>query len=89
MTRFERLLICLLLATTHSIGCASGDGPGDDKITTWTEQGPTASADGCHPLTRSWDCLLPYPSDFLRVRDASTGSGFRVQIPAKALPLSA
>ena len=89
MTRFERLLVWLVLATTQWVGCASDDVAADDEITTWTEQGPAASGDGCQPLTRQWDCLLPYPSDFLRVRDATTASGYRVQSPPKARPLAA
>jgi hypothetical protein len=42
-------------------------------------------ADGCQPLLNGADCLLPYPSDFHRVADATLPSGFRVSPSGAAL----
>ena len=42
-------------------------------------------AEGCQPLLGGADCLLPYPSDFHRVADASLPSGFRVAPSGAAL----
>ncbi|MFH1532409.1 MAG: hypothetical protein ABIK09_16920 [Pseudomonadota bacterium] len=39
---------------------------------------------GCNPLASAWDCLLPYPSDFFLVDDASLPSGRRVVITGAA-----
>ncbi|NQT92781.1 MAG: hypothetical protein HQ559_08470 [Lentisphaerae bacterium] len=36
--------------------------------------------EGCNPLASEWDCLLPYPSDFFLVEDASMPSGRRLAI---------
>ncbi|MBS2028216.1 MAG: hypothetical protein JST54_09955 [Deltaproteobacteria bacterium] len=68
------LLVAALLA-----GCSG-------KSTNATDAGaqlpPVAASQGCQPLLASGDagvdCLLPYPSDFFRVADATLPSGFRL-----------
>ncbi len=37
---------------------------------------PLNLADGCNPLLAGLDCMLPYPSDFFRVEDSTTPSGY-------------
>ena len=39
---------------------------------------PLNLADGCNPLLAGLDCMLPYPSDFFRVEDSTTPSGYIV-----------
>ncbi|MFL5319585.1 MAG: hypothetical protein ACJ790_07995 [Myxococcaceae bacterium] len=41
---------------------------------------PLALQEGCQPLLGGHDCLLPYPSDFFRVEDATMPSGHRIEI---------
>lgn len=41
----------------------------------------------CNPLAEELDCLLPFPSDFFLVPDATLPSDHRVAIPDAALPL--
>ena len=38
----------------------------------------------CQPLLGGADCLLPYPSDFFRVEDASFPSGHRIEVDGYA-----
>lgn len=45
---------------------------------------PLAIADGCQPLLAGADCLLPYPSDFFLVPDATQPSGSKLQLSAAA-----
>lgn len=99
MTRPDRIrasswLLGLMWALTA--GCSAGDDPSDDAkqgepkaVETWTEDGPATWGDGCNPLARAWDCLLPYPSDFLRQPDATMPSGARLVVPLAARPVAA
>ena len=89
MRRSEQRWLALLLGVLV-IGCSDGaedepDSPPTAR-TAWTAAGPTDTDDGCNPLTRTWDCLLPFPSDFLLVEDESMPSGKRVEIPPAARP---
>lgn len=40
----------------------------------------------CHPLAPAASCSLPFPSSFYLREDPSTRTGYRVSIPADALP---
>jgi hypothetical protein len=60
-------------------GPGEADSSGDDEL-----QPPEVSP--CNPLADEFDCLLPYPSDFFAIDDASLPSGRRVRIPNEALP---
>ncbi len=42
---------------------------------------------GCNPLASEHDCLLPYPSDFFLVDDATMPSGKRVALTDSAKPV--
>ena len=79
----HKLNNCALLMLMLHLGCV------DDEYVpvpaSWTETGPEAVGDGCNPLAREWDCLLPYPCDFF-LRPASTPSGYLVTIPSSAKP---
>ncbi len=46
--------------------------------------GPYPISEGCNPLAHKWDCMLPYPTDFFLVDDASLPSGKRVQLSERA-----
>ena len=89
MRRSDRL--CCLLFVALLAGCG---GSAEDEVTpagspaAWTQGGPEVG-DGCNPLARAWDCLLPFPSDFLRIPDPTLPSGHRVLVPASAQPLAA
>src|SRR5690606_13934963 len=39
---------------------------------------------GCQPLLAGHHCALPYPSDFFRVEDPSTATGYRIEMTAAA-----
>ena len=39
-----------------------------------------AVPDGCQPLLAGQHCTLPYPSDYFRVEDASTETGYRIEM---------
>lgn len=76
-----RWILPLVLLT----GC--GAGAEEDSTAppaAWTLDG----AEGCNPIATAWDCLLPFPSDFLRVEDAAQPSGHRISVPAVAQPLA-
>lgn len=73
------LLVPLLGAA--SLGCS------DDSTT--AGEPPLAVPEGCNPIAFENDCLLPYPSDFFVVDDASMPSGKRVELTAAAKPQSA
>lgn len=49
---------------------------------------PLPVAKGCQPLLGGSDCLLPYPSDFFRVTDATQPSGARITVSDAAAPKS-
>jgi hypothetical protein len=48
---------------------------------------PLTLAEGCQPLLGGHHCALPYPSDFFRVPDPDTATGFRIA-PAGAAKLA-
>ncbi len=50
---------------------------------------PLSLPEGCQPLLAGQDCLLPYPSDFFRVEDASLPSGARIELRGAARPVAA
>lgn len=43
---------------------------------------------GCQPLLGGHHCMLPFPSDFFRVEDANTATGFRVAVTGAAANLT-
>lgn len=47
---------------------------------------PLELPEGCQPLLNGTDCLLPYPSDFFLVPDATMPSGARVALTGAARP---
>ena len=47
---------------------------------------PLVLPDGCQPLLGGADCLLPFPSDFFLVPDATMPSGSRVALTGAARP---
>lgn len=49
---------------------------------------PLVVPEGCQPLLVGQDCLLPYPSDFFRVADATTPTGFRIELSGAAKPIT-
>jgi hypothetical protein len=80
----------LALACSIAPACSSSDAGGDEAAGAAGAAGgggssgkkvdPLPLAAGCQPLLGGKDCMLPYPSDFFRVADASLPSGFRVQM---------
>jgi hypothetical protein len=40
----------------------------------------------CEPLDGSTGCLIPYPSSFFLVDDPTTPTGYRVNVPTRAMP---
>ena len=73
-------LVVLAAAVVVLAGCGS-DGEGESART--IPEGPPPA---CNPVAAELDCLAPYPSNVFLVRDATTRSGARVEIPATALP---
>lgn len=67
-----RVALMVVAALGLAAGCSDDDGSGD------------VVPEGCNPLAGSWDCLLPYPSDFFLVDDAAMPSGKRVVITPQA-----
>ena len=47
---------------------------------------PLQLPEGCQPLLGGAHCLLPYPSDFFLVADATTPSGSRISLAGAARP---
>lgn len=47
---------------------------------------PLAVPPGCNPLAHEGDCMLPYPSDFFSVEDASMPRGRGLSFPEPSLP---
>ncbi len=74
---FVPRLLMLALVLALPLGCGSS-----------SSAAPTAKLEtppGCNPLDASWDCLLPYPSDYFLADDPSTPSGHRVEITPAAM----
>jgi hypothetical protein len=47
--------------------------------------GPLELEEGCNPLLGGHHCTLPYPSDFFRVEDEATASGYRIETTGAAV----
>src|SRR5579863_7357718 len=45
---------------------------------------PLNLASGCQPLLAGYDCFLPYPSDYFRVPDAGSPTGYLIQTKGAA-----
>lgn len=74
--------------------CAEGADTTDtpkslDSQSFWTPDGLSPGGAGCHPFAVPGGCLLPYPSDFLRVADPTMPSGGRIAAAKSALPTTA
>jgi hypothetical protein len=69
----RRFLLALALLVA---GCGSDDSASNDG----GDLPPLTIPEGCNPLAADWDCMLPYPSDFLLKDDASMPSGKRVTL---------
>ncbi len=65
---------CALVLIACLTGCGSDGG----------ELNPYKVPTGCNPLAPYADCLLPYPSDYFLVADASLPSGSRVRLSEQA-----
>ncbi len=74
-------MMCLWAACSDGADVDEPESP-----TSWTASGPGDGEQACNPLSRDWDCLLPFPSDFLRVVDDSLASGHRIHVPGAAQP---
>lgn len=78
MIRFRRAsLLCHLFAFVllASLGCGGNDSSGP--------------RDECNPLNGGVACLMPWPSSAYLVEDATTATGYRVDLPAEGMPVSA
>lgn len=69
------------LAGLASIGCSGENGS--------STLAPLAIPEGCNPIAFEHDCMLPYPSDFYLVDDASMPTGKRVELTEAAKPKTA
>ncbi len=47
---------------------------------------PAEIPDGCNPIAYASDCLLPYPSNYFLVDDATLPNGVRVELGEAAMP---
>jgi hypothetical protein len=47
-------------------------------------QKPLKLASGCQPLLAGYDCFLPYPSDYFRVADSTSATGFLIKTTGAA-----
>lgn len=47
---------------------------------------PLSVPEGCNPIAHEGDCMLPFPSDYFTVEDATLPSGRRVSFSPQALP---
>ncbi|MCA9300151.1 MAG: hypothetical protein KDA28_13855, partial [Phycisphaerales bacterium] len=77
-------------ADTGSDTTADVDATDTTQDTSGDGEGPTTLdiPEGCNPIAFEWDCMLPYPTDFFLVDDASMPSGSRVEIPHADLPIT-
>lgn len=64
----------------------SGDMPGDMEDMPSDMKEALNIPSGCNPVAYKLDCMLPYPSDFFLVDDATMPSGKRVALPPRAQP---
>lgn len=90
-TALLRPAAALVLATSFVLaGCGDDEpaAPGTTTTTTTTTTTlpPLEIPAGCNPIAYQNDCLLPYPSDFFLVEDASMPSGRRVELTDAAMP---
>lgn len=68
------------------VGLLAGTGCGSDGEGVWQGTIPEGPPPACNPVAAEFDCLAPFPSNVFLVRDSSTHSGARVEIPGTALP---
>lgn len=78
MILFRRSFFTIALGLLFASGCSGGD-----NASTGTLPPPAVPA-GCNPIAYEHDCLLPYPSDFFLIADASTPSKKRVEVTPEA-----
>ncbi len=82
-----------MLALT--LACGKPGGPPPAGGSTQADAGtlpPLGLPAGCQPLLAGADCFLPYPSDFFRVADAGSPTGYAIETTGAAklrLPLDA
>ncbi|MGZ4705655.1 MAG: hypothetical protein ACXWCM_12370, partial [Acidimicrobiales bacterium] len=83
-------LVTLLVGSAASAGAAQASPPAAAASAT-TVNGrlavATPDADRCDILDQK-RCLLPYPSDFFTVADATTDTGKRVNFAAASMPVN-
>lgn len=66
-------------------GVAGSSGAGGSADAVKMPAGPALTiAEGCQPLAPDASCLLPYPSDFFRVKDAAMPSGGKTVVTGAA-----
>lgn len=74
--RFRAGIVHLSAFALGAFACSETPAP------TPPEPAALTIAEGCQPLLGGEACFLPYPSDFLRVADSSTATGFRLAVPS-------
>ena len=75
----HRLLLVALLLPCFACG--------DDGTEVVKEDFPQLEA-GCQPLLAGHHCMLPFPSDYFRVEDATMPSGYRIAVTGAAANLT-
>lgn len=72
-------------AAPTTSGTETTSGTTDDS-TTGEPLPPAEVPEGCNPIAYAADCMLPYPSDWFLVADASLPNGVRVELTEPAVP---
>jgi hypothetical protein len=70
-------------ARSHHAAAAAAGSPRSAA----TAAGSPRPAAGCQPFGKQ-PCLLPFPNDLFTKRDRSTGTGIRLNLPARAMPVN-
>jgi hypothetical protein len=68
--------LSLVVAALLCAACSSKPAP--------TNLPPLNLQSGCQPLLAGYDCFLPYPSDYFRVPDAGSPTGYLIQTQGAA-----
>jgi hypothetical protein len=85
-TRWARDLLVSMVAIIVAVPACSSSATSD------ADSAPLVVPDGCQPLLAeptvpaTSSCLAPYPSDFHRVADAASPTGFRLRLRGAARP---
>ncbi len=71
--------LAFVLALGGSVACGGDDGTSE----------PEGLPAECNPLGNGVSCMMPWPSSTYLVEDASTQTGYRVDLPFEAMPTNA